>query len=313
MASWLEFYRAADPRFTLARIVIMDDEDRVFALPTPLVDECHPHTPSKAPLSPDGSLVVVALTDLCESNTEVRIIRVATGEVVATVDGRGDSDAAWAPDSKRVAITFSQGPGRIVDTSGRVLAVLPSGFEPDWAPSETLAMASDSTHNSVAFYDAGGDRVVLLGGVGYGFWMNPDLYVGSVGSGTQGVLFYGSDGSRRDRKWLCPGYPATVSPGEQTAVYRADGEQLFGDWGGSPSYLEACDMSTGKARRLSADFTPVLIRAPVWLPDGRIALVVGGTVSVVDPLSGKHQVLAKAPSEGQFVGLITTEGQAEFS
>ena len=301
VASWLEFDRATDPGLTLARIIVMDSEDRVFALPTLLMDECHPQTPQEAPVSPDGSLVAVALADSCESNSEVRIIRVATGEVVASFDGEGFGDVAWAPDSKRVAISFSTGPGRIADISGRIHAELPSGFEPDWTPSETLAMASNSTHNNVAFYDAEGNRIVLLGGISYGFWMNPDLYAGRSGPGAQGVLFYGADGVRRERKWSCPEYPATVSFDEKKAAYLADGEQLFGDWGGSPSYLEACDMSTGRARRLSADFTPVVISSPVWLSDSRIALLVGDTMSVVNPESGRHRVLARAPAAGRIL------------
>ena len=74
-----------------------------------------------AALSPEGSLVSASWGH----QGLVRVIRVASGEVVSTIEGGHPLDTSFSPDGKRVAVTFGDEPPAVFEArSGRKLFTL---------------------------------------------------------------------------------------------------------------------------------------------------------------------------------------------
>lgn len=255
-------------------LVALDATGRAHVLPAVLDDRCEAFP--RLALSPDGRKAAVWIGGCGPMGQAGRtsVVLLATGAVLGTVEG-GFGGVAWSPDSGRLVVTGGapSRPSVIVDVTGVVLAQLPAGLQPLWAPSPLVALES---------YAADEQRVVL----------EPDGRPSA----------HPAAGPGRTRATPCGSLPVIpdgeVSPDDKLAVDLPNA--------GPDQYLAVCRVSTGRLRRLSPDYAPVdLEGGHGWLPDGRLVVMIGQTIQEIDVHTGHHRTLAHPPANRLYSGLVT--------
>ncbi len=312
-AAWLQLDTIGGPGADQpATLVVADDRALVTVLPGQVTDSCHKAIFSTV-LSPDGTKVALEGPSVCDTprTHSVRIIDLATDVVVATLPG-GDGGVAWAPDSARLILANTHRPGEAMTASGAVVAQLTAGFDPHWVPSSVIALSAYDAGADVVVFRSDGTRVTELTGIRRGGrWISEGLFAGAAASenGTE-VLAVDGNGPNRDQSvvsttWPCR--PGPLSPNGKTVV--GLGKATVGILLRGPlSYLQGCDVGTGRLKRLSPNYTPVYLEDPGrWLPNGLIAVLIGDTFQTVDIRTGHHHVIAyTGRTTAYYFGLTTT-------
>jgi hypothetical protein len=277
LAAWLE--RPYQPPDGPTRLVLYEDGGHTHVLPSPLVASPRGGYVLTIRLSPDGTKIGAVIRELEGSppapTEKVHVIDLTSGATVATLPG-GYNGIAWSPDSTRLVIAnlgkrASPDPpaAQVVSLTGAVPAHLTSGFDPEWAPSGDISLKAYDAGNKVAVFDPDGRRLP------------------SPVEPTPGPT-------------LCSG---AVSPDGKTAVEVASGPPGFGNE--SDSFLEACEVATGRKRRLSPNYVPIdLETGNGWLPNGSFATLVGDAFETIAIATGHQDVVAHAPRSAVYNSLV---------
>jgi Tol biopolymer transport system component len=212
-----------------------------------------------AALSRDGKRIAFILLG------QTWLVDRAGGEAVALTDvvrhPREESDLAWAPDSRRLAILAGEGDGqglRILDTSTRPAALLG-----EWPEMTSVLWAAPT-------WSPDGTRITLSRVV-------PDPYNPRRTTGAAaGLWSVPAQGGARVRTAV-PLRPAG------TLAYAPDGQALVysGPVAAAESDLWEIDLATGRERQLTADRT--FDGYPAYSPDGR-------WIAFLSERSGSRQV-----------------------
>ena len=291
-----------------SRLLVVDSEDQVHALPTALSDDCHPNYPWDTALSPDGKWIALTIFDQCgePKGQELRIVNTATGEQTTIRREMEFGDLAWSPDSTRLVVRIGSDRMEVVDVKGAVLAKLPAGSQVEWAPGELIAVGTYAGFTEFVLFTPEGMESEVLEDVRTGTWITKDVFAGGRYRGEypntkRDLRFYRPDGSET-KVWECP--PAALSPNGET-VAGVGSTEPEGVFRSTQVFLEVCDFDTGRRTRLSPSYAPVVIDDPHWLPDGRIVAIFLGTLQVIDPVTGEHEPLAKSASGTGLTDLST--------
>jgi WD40 repeat protein len=247
-----------------------------------------------ATFSPDGSLLAASWID---EDDPVRVMNVATGEVIAKIESDGVQRMSFSPDGDRLALGNLGGPARVVDLdSGEALftlGALGADGERDlsWSPDgQWLATTGGDGNARIWDGDTGEQLFTVAGHTGAveALDWSPDSTRLATASrdGTARVWGIEDEGVRE----LLALSSQSTSDGLADVAFSPDGERLMtGDW--SMNAVQVFDVSElGRGEWANLPAGPDVSPSVDFMPDGRsvVASSDGGAVTRWDVATGER-------------------------